>query len=61
MVSGHTADGDAMVANGLLLIFLGLLHVAYWRFFASHERPLVQPERPRSYRARRDRAQPDGR
>jgi BASS family bile acid:Na+ symporter len=25
----------AVVANGLLLIFLGLLHVAYWRFFAT--------------------------
>ncbi|HWF18349.1 MAG TPA: bile acid:sodium symporter [Verrucomicrobiae bacterium] len=29
-----------VVANGLLLIFLGLLHVAYWRFWAedSHEK-----------------------
>lgn len=27
----------AVVANGLLLIFLGLLHVAYWRFSSSGE------------------------
>jgi BASS family bile acid:Na+ symporter len=26
----------AVVANGLLLIFLGLLHVAYWHFLSSH-------------------------
>jgi BASS family bile acid:Na+ symporter len=28
----HTAVVAAVTANGLLLIFLGLLHVAYWRY-----------------------------
>ncbi|MEO8425739.1 MAG: bile acid transporter [Verrucomicrobiota bacterium] len=28
-----------VVANGLLLIFLGLLHVAYWRYFARDGKP----------------------
>lgn len=27
----------AVVANGLLLIFLGLLHVAYWHFHSSYQ------------------------
>jgi bile acid:Na+ symporter, BASS family len=29
----------AVVANGLVLIFLGLLHVAYWRVRTGHEQP----------------------
>jgi BASS family bile acid:Na+ symporter len=28
-----------VVANGLVLIFLGLLHVGYWRYFASDSAP----------------------
>ncbi len=32
-----TTVAAAVVANGLLLIFLGLLHVAYWRFVAKSQ------------------------
>jgi BASS family bile acid:Na+ symporter len=39
----------AVVANGLLLIFLGLVHVAFWRFFSSRKPqrnpPILRPDR----------------
>jgi BASS family bile acid:Na+ symporter len=34
---------SAVVANGLLLILLGLLHVAFWRFTATQE-PTIQSD-----------------
>lgn len=37
---GGTAVVPAVVANGLLLIFLGLLHVAFWRFGPNREQAL---------------------